>query len=59
MLPREKTGPLVGAGLYSGLSTSPWKPRGPDWFQLKPFKKGVIGSKEKKLKLTDKKSCPF
>ena len=24
MLPREKTSPLGGAGLYSGLSTSPW-----------------------------------
>ena len=26
MLPRVKACPLVGAGLYSDLSTSPWKP---------------------------------
>ena len=29
MLPRERTGPLVCASLYSGLSTTPWKPKGP------------------------------
>ena len=49
MLPLEKAGPLVGACLYSGLSTFPWKLRGPIkglWFQ---FKKGVFGSKGKKF----------
>ena len=28
MLPREWAGPLVGSSIYSGLSTSPWLPRG-------------------------------
>ena len=27
MLPREKGRSFGGAGIYSGLSTSPWKPR--------------------------------
>ena len=32
MLPRVRAGPLEGASIYSGLSTSPWKPVGPsDW----------------------------
>ena len=28
MLPRVRAGPLGGASIYSGLSTSPWKPNG-------------------------------
>ena len=43
MLPRVKACPLVGGGLYSDLSTSPWKPgvvlKSAPWF-LKTLKKG-------------------
>ena len=41
MLPRVKACPLVGAGLYSDLPTSPWKPgvvlKSAPW-SLKPLK---------------------